>query len=60
MRKKNKKNDPNFPQILNLLILKVSNIEDQLNYIKNDVKFLKRLIITFLTILSIILLKIVL
>ncbi|MCC5994456.1 MAG: hypothetical protein LM587_02610 [Candidatus Aenigmarchaeota archaeon] len=58
---KNKKNDPpeiNIYQLINTLFIKISSIESQLNYIKSDVKFLKRLIITILTILSAILFKI--
>ena len=58
---KNKKNDPpeiNIYQLINTLFIKISSIESQLNYIKSDIKFLKRLIITILTILSAILFKI--
>jgi len=58
MRKKSKKNDPNFQNVLNLLFIKISFIENEIKYIKNDVKFLKKLIIAILTILSAILLKI--
>jgi hypothetical protein len=58
MGKKNKKNDPNFQSILNLLFIKMSFIENEIKYIKSDIKFLKRLIIAILTILSAILLKI--
>jgi len=60
MRKKSKKNDPNFQTLLNMLFIKISFIENEIKYIKNDVKFLKKLIITILTILSAILLKILL
>jgi len=61
--KENKENDPselNIFQLINTLFIKIASIEDQLKYIKNDIKFLKRLIITILTILSGLLLKLVL
>jgi len=59
-KEKNKKNDPpeiNIYQLINTLFIKISSIESQLAYIKSDVKFLKKLIIAILTILSAVLLK---
>ena len=57
-KKENKENDPaelDIFQLVNILFVKISSIESQLNYIKSDIKFLKRLIIVFVIILSIIL-----
>jgi hypothetical protein len=57
---KDKKNeDPELDifQIIDALFIKISSIEEQLKYIKLDIKFLKKLIITILSILSILLLK---
>jgi hypothetical protein len=57
-KEENNKNDPaelDIFQVINILFVKISSIESQLNYIKSDIKFLKRLIIVFVIILSIIL-----
>ena len=60
---KNNENDPselNIFQLINTLFIKISSIESQLNYIKSDIKFLKRLIIALVSIFSILLAKVLL